>query len=452
MVTIEQLYALYRQHPQICTDSRSIQPGSIFWALRGERFDGNRFARQALDAGAAYCIVDSRDGQTDPGRCLLVSDTLEALQLLATHHRKQLHIPVIAIGGSNGKTTTKALVAAVLRQHYTCSATEGNLNNHIGVPLTLLSIPPTAEVAVVEMGTNQPGDLDLLCQIAQPTHGLLTNIGKEHLEKLGSIAGVKKAEGELFDYLAHYDGCAFVNLSEKHLKTLARRVRKKIFYAEINADSRRLLPPGTLVVKRLPPDPFVRAQFSAEPSQSMEVRTQLLGLHNFHNVMTAIAVGLYFKVPAEKIKTAIEAYCPENNRSQIIAWGNNTIFLDAYNANPSSMEAALGVLKEAEAQRKVAILGDMLELGQATEAEHRALIRRVERAGVDQSVFVGPLFSQYRPKRSKSLFFPDVSAAREWFSRQRFEHAFLLIKASRGVGLEKLLTFSDLSEATQRLH
>lgn len=447
MVTLERLYDIYRQHPNICIDSRRLRPGEIFWALKGERFNGNEFAPAALAAGAAYCIVDQSEYRVDPQRCLLVSNTLESLHALANYHRKQLHIPLIAVGGSNGKTTTKELIAAVLQQRYRCQATEGNLNNHIGVPLTLLSIAPTTEVAVVEMGTNQPGDLQLLCGIAQPTHGLLTNIGKEHLEKLGSLQGVKKAEGELFDYLAAHNGCAFVNLSEKHLKQLAKKVRKRIFYAQVPPEAPFC--EGIFCAKRLPSAPFVRVQFTAENGETVMVNTHLLGRHNFHNVMTAIAVGLYFKVPGAKIKAAVEAYRPQNNRSQIIAWGSNTIFLDAYNANPDSMRAALAVLREVTAAQKVAILGDMLELGDASEAEHRALIREVEKAGLSQSVFVGPLFSRYRPKRSRSLFFADVPSAREWLERQHFSDTFFLLKASRGIGLEQLLC--GLGEAVQRL-
>ncbi|MCS6930172.1 MAG: UDP-N-acetylmuramoyl-tripeptide--D-alanyl-D-alanine ligase [Saprospiraceae bacterium] len=449
MVTLEQLYDIYRQYPDICTDSRRVRPGCLFWALRGERFDGNCFAAQALQSGAAYCVVDRADAAPNSDKRLQVPDTLEALQLLAAHHRRQLDIPVIAIGGSNGKTTTKELIAAVLNQQYTCCATQGNLNNHIGVPLTLLSIPQAAQIAVVEMGTNQPGDLEQLCAIAQPTHGLLTNIGKEHLEKLGSLQGVKKAEAELFDYLARRDGCAFINLSERHLRSLARSVKKKVFYAEVSPS--KPLPKNVLGVERLPANPFVRAQFTCSPEWQIQVQTHLLGHHNFHNVMTAIAVGLYFKVSPTSIKTAIESYRPANNRSQLLSWESNTIFLDAYNANPTSMRAALSVLQEAEAKHKVAILGDMLELGEAAEVEHRALIRLVERSDFQKVVFVGPLFSKYRPKRSRALFFDNVALARTWWEQQRFEHAFILIKASRGIGLEQLLE-GQLGETLQGAH
>ncbi len=448
MITLERLYALYRQHPDVCTDSRRVRPGCLFWALRGDHFDGNRFAAAALAAGAAYCVVDRSEGVVDPERCLQVADTLEALQLLATHHRRQLQIPVIAIGGSNGKTTTKELIAAVLSEQYVCRATIGNLNNHIGVPLTILSISAETEVAVVEMGTNQPGDLQSLCAIAQPTHGLLTNIGKEHLEKLGSLQGVKQAESELFDYLAAHNGCAFVNLSEKHLKAMARKVKRKVFYAEKPSKGEVLKYP--LYVERLEANPFVRAQFEALPGRPIAVNTQLLGRHNFHNVMTAIAVGMYFKVPADKIKRALEQYCPQNNRSQRVVWGSNTLFMDAYNANPTSMRAALSVLLEVQASCKVAVLGDMLELGEASEQEHRALIRLVGRADIHHSIFVGPIFERCRPEKSRSLFFPDVEAARRWFEQQSFQDAFILVKASRGVGLERLL--EGLVETPQRLH
>lgn len=436
MTSVEHLYAIYQTHPVICTDSRQITPGCIFFALKGEKFDGNQFAQQALLQGAAYCVVDDPAGVVDRERCLKVSDTLSALQQLATHHRRQFDIPVVAIGGSNGKTTTKELATAVLSSHYPCHATRGNLNNHIGVPLTLLAMPADTEIAILEMGTNQPGDLEQLCSIARPTHGLLTNIGKEHLEGLGSLAGVKKAEGELYHYLAQHDGCVFVNTSEKHLKAMARANRKQVWYAAAAV----LDPHDSIIdVKLLAQTPFVHAAFLSEQNQPVEVQAQLIGRHNFHNIMTAIALGVYFKVPAAKIKAAIEGYQPANNRSQLLHRSSNTIYLDAYNANPSSMRAALETLKVVPAKKKVAILGDMLELGAESQKEHHDILRMAARLGLDQLVFVGPEFERCKPARSSALFFPNTAAAKVWFEQQRFDNAFILLKASRGIGLEKVL-------------
>ncbi len=437
MVSLENLYTIFLQHPVVCTDTRQLSPGCIFFALKGEHFDGNRFAAKALEEGAAYAVVD--DPATCPpgsGRFLLVEDVLASLQQLAAHHRRQFDIPVIAIGGSNGKTTTKELVAAVLSSHYPCHATKGNLNNHIGVPLTLLSMPADTEVAVIEMGTNQPGDIDLLCTIAAPTHGLLTNIGKEHLAGFGSLEGVKKAEAELFRYLGRQGGCVFVNASEKYLTAMSRRNAKRVFYAE--SDVLRTQD-GVIDVRLLDQTPYVCAAFLSENNEPVEIRSQLIGRHNFQNIMTAVALGVYFKVPATRIKAAIEAYTPANNRSQLLRQGSNTIFLDAYNANPSSMRAALETLASIKAEQKIAILGDMLELGAESRKEHSAILRFAARCKFDQLVVVGPEFAQCDPGRYHALRFPDASAAKEWFAGQSFERAFILIKASRGIGLERVV-------------
>jgi UDP-N-acetylmuramoyl-tripeptide--D-alanyl-D-alanine ligase len=435
MFSIEQLYEIYLKHAVVSTDSRHLPEGCLFFALKGETFDGNKFAAQAIENGAAYAVIDDPSCQTND-RCLLVPNVLEALQQLANHHRRQFDIPVIAIGGSNGKTTTKELVSAVLSSHYPCHFTKGNFNNHIGVPLTLLSMPANTEVAVIEMGTNQPGDIAELCQIALPTHGLLTNIGKEHLEGFGSLAGVKKAEAELFDFLRWHDGCVFVNLSEKYLPAMAKQNQMKVFY--LGADT-LVAENGVIEVKSLAAVPFVRVAFLSDEGPVVEVDTKLFGNHNFNNIMTAIALGVYFKVPARKIKSAIENYTPSNNRSQLLQRGATTILLDAYNANPSSMKPALESLRDMPAKRRIAILGDMLELGADSLKEHENILRFAARQKLDQIVLVGSEFAQTDFAKRGALHFPNNTAAKEWYQQQNLDDTLVLIKGSRGIRLEKIL-------------
>lgn len=437
MIALSELYEIYRQHPVVCTDTRQLTPGCLFFALKGDNFDGNAFAAQALAGGAAYAVLDDARFQTDV-RCLSVSDTLETLQQIAAHHRRQFDIPVIAIGGSNGKTTTKELVAAVLASHYPCHFTKGNLNNHIGVPLTLLAMPDTTEVAVIELGANHPGEIEALCQIAAPTHGLITNIGKEHLEGFGSLAGVKKAEGELYRYLARHDGLVFVNLSEKHLPGMSRRNRKKIVYQRVDAlDGPEAGAP--LAVQLVAETPFLQLAFLSENDVRVTVNTQLVGRFNFSNLMTAIALGTYFKVPAAKIKAALETYVPANNRSQLIRRDSNTFLLDAYNANPSSMKAALESFRDLPASRKVAILGDMLEVGNDSAREHQAILRLAARGKFDAIVLVGSAFGQCNFDHGKARHFADAAAAKTWLEQQNFQDTLFLLKGSRGIRLEKIL-------------
>lgn len=435
MTNIPSLYSIYQNHPVVSTDTRQLPQGCIFFALKGGNFDGNQFAAQALENGAAYAVIDDPSCKTND-RCLLVPDVLRALQSLANHHRRQFDIPVIAIGGSNGKTTTKELVSSVLSAHYPCHFTKGNFNNHIGVPLTLLSMPRGTEVAIIEMGTNQPGDIEELCRIVQPTHGLLTNIGKEHLEGFGSLAGVKKAEGELFDYLAKNQGCAFVNLTEKYLPAMSKKVPMRVGYTR--AETLRT-EPGIIEVQMLSEMPFVRAAFLSDDGPRIELSTHLFGHHNFQNVMTAIALGVYFKVPAEKIRSALESYTPRNNRSQLFNLNGATILLDAYNANPSSMQPALQSLCAMPATRRIAILGDMLELGEDSQKEHEDLLRFARRMKVDQIVLVGKEFAKTPFSKFGALHFADNEAAKLWFDAQDFQGAAILIKGSRGIRLEKVL-------------
>jgi len=435
MIALEQLYEHFLHHSQVCTDTRQLTFGCLFFALKGENFDGNQFVPIALAGGAAYAVIDDPAAQIND-RCLLVPNVLEALQQLARHHRRQFDIPVIAIGGSNGKTTTKELVSAVLSSHYPCHFTQGNLNNHIGVPLTLLAMPVNTEVAVIEVGTNQPGDLEALCAITEPTHGLLTNIGKEHLEGFGNLAGVKKAEGELFTYLVQQRGCAFVNLSEKYLSAMAQHNRHRVAYMR----TVRTPAPGAVIkIQALPGTPLLRAAFLDEQNQLVEIQTQLLGKHNFHNVMTALALGIYFKVPTPKIKAALEAYRPANNRSQILRHGTTTVLLDAYNANPSSMQPALEMLHELPADRKVAILGDMLELGATSPKEHETILKKALRLHFDELILVGPEFGQTSFAQHRARHFATTATAKIWFDQQNFDQTVILIKGSRGIRLEKLV-------------
>lgn len=435
MTNISSLYSILQNHPVVSTDTRQLPRGCIFFALKGDHFDGNKFAAQALENGAAYAVIDDPDCQTNE-RLLLVPNVLKALQQLANFHRRQFDIPVIAIGGSNGKTTTKELVSSVLSVHYPCHFTKGNLNNHIGVPLTLLSMPRGTEVAIIEMGTNQPGDIEELCRIAQPTHGLLTNIGKEHLEGFGSIAGVKKAEGELYDYLAKNHGCAFVNLSEKYLPAMSKKVPMRVGYHRTEALRTN---PGVIEVQMQADMPFVQAAFLSDDGPRVEVTTKLFGSHNFQNVMTAIALGVYFKVPAGKIKEALESYTPSNNRSQLIQRNGATILLDAYNANPSSMQPALQSLCAMPAARRIAVLGDMLELGEDSQKEHEALLRFAARLKIDQIVLVGKEFGKTPFSTFGALHFVDNQTAKQWFDAQDFQGSVILIKGSRGIRLEKVL-------------
>ena len=346
--TIDQLYNIYRDHPSVCTDTRKIQAGDLFFALRGERFNGNLFAEKALEMGAAYAVVDDPQLPDHPN-LLLVEDTLKTLQDLARHHRRQLEIPIIALTGSNGKTTTKELIAAVMGSHYPLQYTRGNLNNHIGVPLSLLSISSDAEVAIIEMGANHQGEIDQLCHIAEPTHGLITNVGKAHLEGFGGEEGVRKGKSELYRYLADRKGVAFVNLSEPHLLDLSEPVSKRIFYKEDEV-CRNSGP--FYAVRFVKDEPFVVAEFLGDDGQLIEICSQLIGRYNFNNVMTAIVIGWYFKVPCDKIKKAVEAYTPANNRSQLVNIGSNTLILDAYNANPSSMTQALLTFQAMQGEKK----------------------------------------------------------------------------------------------------
>ncbi len=429
---INKLYNIYLQYPNVCTDSRQIKADSLFFALKGSNFNGNEYAQQALDKGAAYAIIDEAPYQIDD-RYILVDDVLQTLQDLARHHRRQFEIPIIAITGSNGKTTTKELVSAVMGTHYKTHFTKGNFNNHIGVPLTLLAMPMDSEVAIIEMGANHIGEINFLCQIAEPTHGLITNIGKAHLEGFGSLEGVKKAKSELYRYLAQNRGLVFLNMNEDYLVDLAAANKLKLFYTQSDTPHPTHIPHE---VKLQTTTPYIKVAFLSEDQELVEAQSQLVGMYNFNNIMTAVVFGKYFKVPAHKIQDAIASYVPSNNRSQLVYKNSNTFMLDAYNANPSSMRGALNHLKTVEAEGKIAILGDMLELGIESLTEHQAILDLAQTSDLEQVILVGKIFNSLH---TNCLQFPDVDTLKAWFAQQHFENKYFLIKGSRGIKLEKLL-------------
>ena len=426
-MNLEQLYRLYLQYPSVQTDTRKLKQGDIFFALKGDNFNGNRFALQALEAGAAYAVVDEAPAPAASNdRLILVDDVLTTLQQLAKHHRRQFSIPFIAITGSNGKTTTKELIHAVLSTRFKTYTTEGNLNNHIGVPLTLLRVEKDAEMAVVEMGANHLREIAGYCEYTLPTHGLITNAGKAHLEGFGGVEGVRKGKGELFDYLRAHKGAAFIMADYDYLHDMSRGIGEIITYgtadAGIEGAAQKSAPfLEVAVTKGIPPG---------------IIHTRLVGAYNLPNVLAAIAVGHYFNVPDEQIKQAIEAYTPSNSRSQLIEQGTNKIVLDAYNANPSSMRAAIENLARLDAPAKVLMLGGMAELGKESLAEHQAIVDLISQYSWKQVVLVGGDFLTIKHPYTA---FENSAQAGEWFRQQSFAHTTVLIKGSRSMQMEKVL-------------
>jgi UDP-N-acetylmuramoyl-tripeptide--D-alanyl-D-alanine ligase len=425
-MTVENIYSLFLQHPEISTDSRQVAAGTLFFGLKGDRFDGNEFAGSALDQGASYAIIDDPRYSNDK-RCILVENVLSSLQELANHHRNQFRIPVLAITGTNGKTTTKELIQAVLSQKYNTIATAGNLNNHIGVPVTLLNIKAETEIAVVEMGANHPGEIDLLCRIAEPTHGLITNIGKAHLEGFGGLEGVVNTKTELYRFLRSRRGIAFVN-TDNHLLAEHAEGMKIIPYS----------PGNTSWIEEQTPsgDPCLKIKLKVD-EQEITLSTRLFGSYNAENILAAACIGQSFGVEILKIKEAIESYQPQNNRSQIVHTRSNLLILDMYNANPSSMELALHTFSGSMSTRKVLILGDMLELGKESDHEHRAILELVEKLGFTEVYLIGPVFTRLNKKR-EWLCFQDTDLARIWLDHHRINDASVLLKGSRGIALERL--------------
>ncbi|GAA0527357.1 UDP-N-acetylmuramoyl-tripeptide--D-alanyl-D-alanine ligase [Chitinophaga japonensis] len=425
-MNIDQLYERYKQHPAVQTDTRKLQPGDIFFALKGPNFNGNAYAEAALDMGASLAVVDDPAHYTRPEKMMLTDDVLHTLQELALWHRMQLNIPILAITGSNGKTTTKELISAVLATTYKTVATKGNLNNHIGVPLTLLSIPMDAQIAVVEMGANHQHEIESYCRVARPTHGIITNIGKAHLEGFGGEEGVKKAKGELYDFLREHDGTVFACSNYPYLLDMAKGMLEIVTYGEKDAD--------------FTGHPLAETAFLGVAVEEEEgigtLHTHLTGTYNFPNVMAAVAVGLYFGVPGPAVKKAIEDYVPSNNRSQVVRQGSNTIIMDAYNANPSSMQAAVENFIALRAPKKVLLLGAMMELGQDSIKEHQALVDLLQRYHWHAVVLVGGDFSK---AQHPYLYLDNATEAAKWLQQQQFEDTAILVKGSRSVGMEKVV-------------
>jgi len=425
-MTIENLYDLFLQHPEISTDSRQIPEGPLFFGLKGDHFNGNEFAGYALEKGASFAIIDDSRYRVDD-RCIVVENVLASLQQLANHHRNQFRIPVLAITGTNGKTTTKELIQAVLSKKYQTLATTGNLNNHIGVPLTLLKLRPVTEIAIVEIGANHPGEIDLLCRIAEPTHGIITNIGKAHLEGFGGYEGVINTKTELYRFLKPRQGIAFVNTGNPLLVQHTAGM-KVIPYGTIQTTS--------IDEQTYPEDPYLKMGIKIDGKEII-LSSKLFGRYNTENIIAAACIGNFFGVAPEKIKEAIESYQPMNNRSQVLQTQSNLLILDMYNANPSSMEPALQNFSASSHSRKVMILGDMLELGGECDKEHKQILELVEKLGFTEVYLVGPVFTRLNTKR-EWLCFQDSELARIWLDYHRLTDATILIKGSRGIKLEKL--------------
>lgn len=429
MVTIEELYEIYLQHPQVQTDTRLLKPGDLYFALKGPNFNGNSFAPGALELGAAYAVIDEKPAAPND-RLLLVGDVLTTLQDLALHHRRKFDIPFIAITGSNGKTTTKELVHAALSAEYITYTTKGNLNNHIGVPLTLLSVRRDAEFAVIEMGANHQKEIAGYCRYALPTHGIITNIGLAHLEGFGGPEGVKKGKGELYDHLRDHNGTAFVLRDSEDLRQMSRGIPHVVTYGTRDADYIGRVAPG---------DTFLNVEITQGATTGV-IHTTLVGDYNLPNVLVAVAVAKHFGVDDVRIRKAIEQYTPSNSRSQLLEKDGNHIILDAYNANPSSMRAAIenfAKLPGADPNKKILILGAMAELGPESVHEHQGIIDLIGRYPWREVVLVG---GDFLKAKHKFKSFTNNKEAAQWFHNAGIKDAWLLIKGSRSSRMEEVLT------------
>jgi len=429
-MSIEELYGIFKKHPVICTDTRNIAKDAVFFALKGGTFNGNSFADEALGKGAACVVIDEAQYKKDD-RFIIVTNVLESLQHLANFHRRQLKCPVIAITGSNGKTTTKELISRVLAKKFRTHFTKGNLNNHIGVPLTILAAPADTQILVVEMGANHQKEIETLCAIAMPDFGIINNVGKAHLEGFGGFEGVKKGKGELYEFLALHHGCAFVNGDNPHLREMMKRknVKRRIVYGTDDFFDCS----GKLVEAF----PFLKVEWKSKRQQGT-ISTQLVGEYNFENILAAVCIGNYFEVGAAQINQAIESYNPDNSRSQVVRRGTNTILLDAYNANPASMEAALKNFAAMGGSHKIIFLGEMAELGAESSREHQHISELIRKYDFEKVILVGKNFSEFSSSIAAEYFSTSAEAA-GWAKEMKIKDALILIKGSRSSRMEAVL-------------
>lgn len=427
---IENLYALFLKYPKISTDTRKDLKDSIFFCLSGENFNGNIFAAQALEKGALYVVVDDDNYHQNDSRYLFTDNSLKLLQQLATHHRKQFSIPIIGITGTNGKTTTKELITAVLSSKHSLTATQGNFNNHIGVPLTLLQINKKTEIAVIEMGANHPDEIEFLCEMATPNYGILTNIGKAHLEGFGSLEAIKKTKLALYKSVANQKGKVFVNYNDSFLLSEVQNIANSSYGQDTNFDIH-----GTVSNEF----PFLELRWGTKNQENKySIQSKLFGKYNFSNIMAAIAVSYHFGLSPEEISKAIEEYLPQNNRSQFIVGKRNELILDAYNANPESLKVALANFSSDQHSRKVVVLGDMFELGTFAPQEHKIILDSLKSKPFNLNLLVGPLFKQFENDYPSFHFYENTAALILQIESLNIKQSRVLIKGSRGIKLEVL--------------
>lgn len=422
---IKDIHDLFLRCASVSIDTRKIEDNCMFFAIKGERFDANTFAAEALEKGASFVIIDNKQYFIDD-RTILVSNTLETLQEVAKFHRDYLGLPIIGLTGSNGKTTTKELINVVLSKRYTTKATIGNLNNHIGVPLTLLSFNSDTEIGIVEMGANHQKEIEFLCNIARPDFGYITNFGKAHLEGFGGVEGVIKGKSEMYQFLSENNKYVFVNLDD----TIQREKTEKNLRITFSHSDKN----ASVLINKITANPFVAVEFDG-----IKVKSHLIGLYNANNINAAITIGRYFKISDDEIKEAIESYIPENNRSQMLVKNSNEIILDAYNANPSSMEVAIKNFLQLDKPNKVAILGDMFELGKESLREHKHIVVLLKNEKEVTAYFIGKDFYSNKLDKKNLFFFETFDEFSEAFREEKMENKTMLIKGSRGMALERTL-------------